>query len=135
MLSIFLCPFWPFVCLWEMSFQIFCPFFYLFAFLILSYMSYLYILEINPLSATSFDFLCYTKAISLIGCHLLIFVISIILWDRSKKLFLQSMSKSILPMFSPRSSIVSGFTFRSLIHFVFTLSMVLENVLISFFYM
>ena len=45
------------------------------------------------------------------------------------------MSKSVLPMFSSRSFIVSGLTFRYLIHFEFILYIVLESVLISFFYM
>ena len=44
------------------------------------------------------------------------------------------MSKSVLPMFSSRSFMVSSLTFRSLIHCDFILYMVLENVLISFFY-
>ena len=44
------------------------------------------------------------------------------------------MSESVLPMFSSRSFIVSGLTFRSLIHFEFIFVMVLESVLVSFFY-
>ena len=42
--------------------------------------------------------------------------------------------ESVLPMFSSRSFIVSGLTFRSLIHFEFILCMVLESVLVLFFY-
>ena len=45
------------------------------------------------------------------------------------------MSSSVLPMFSSKSFILSGLTFRSLIHLSLTLCMVLGNVLISFFYM
>ena len=41
------------------------------------------------------------------------------------------MSKSVLPMFSSRSFIVSGLTFRSLIHFEFIF---VYGVLVSFFY-
>ena len=37
----------------------------------------------------------------------------------SKKILLQFMSKSVLPMFSSKSFIVSGLTFRSLIYFEF----------------
>ena len=37
----------------------------------------------------------------------------------SKKILVRFMSKSVLPMFSFNSSIVSGVTFRSLIHFEF----------------
>ena len=44
------------------------------------------------------------------------------------------MSENVLPMFSSRSFIVSGLTFRSLIHFEFILCVVLESVLSSFFY-
>ena len=123
----------------------------LLAFLILSYMSCLYILEINPLSVTSFANIishpigclfalfiisfAVQKLLSLIRSHLFIFVfISITLGDGSKKILLQFMSKSILPKFSSRSFVVSGLTFRSLTPFEF-LYMVLENVLISFFYM
>ena len=40
---------------------------------------------------------------------------------------------SVLPMFSSRSLIVSGLTFRSLIHLSLFLCMVLESVLVSFF--
>ena len=58
------------------------------------------------------------KLLSLIRSHLFIFVfISITLGDRSKKILLRFMSESVLPMFSSRSFIVSGLTFRSLIHF------------------
>ena len=74
----------------------------LFVFLILTCMSYLYILEINPLSVASFEnivsqsvgclFILFMvsfavqKVLSLIRSHLLIFVfISITLGDRSKK--------------------------------------------------
>ena len=42
--------------------------------------------------------------------------------------------ESVLPMFSSRSFIVSGLTFRSLIHFEFIFVHVLESVLVSFFY-
>ena len=44
------------------------------------------------------------------------------------------MSLSVLPMFSSKSLIVSGITFRSLIHLSLSLCMVLRSVLI-FFYM
>ena len=46
------------------------------------------------------------------------------------------MSESVLPMFSFRGFIVSGHTFRSLIHFefFFCVCIVLESVLVSFFY-
>ena len=60
------------------------------------------------------------KLLSFIRCHLFIFVfIFITLGGGSKKILLQFMSKSVLPMFSFKSFIVSRFTFRSLIHFEF----------------
>ena len=43
------------------------------------------------------------------------------------------MSESVLPMFSSGTFIVSGLTFRSLIHFSLFLCMVLESDLVSFF--
>ena len=99
-------------------------------------MSCLYILEINPFSVASFAnifshfkgclfILCMVsfavqKLLSFVRSHLFTFVfISISLEDGSKRILLWFMSKSVLPMFSSKSLIVSGFTFRSLIHFEF----------------
>ena len=57
------------------------------------------------------------KLLSLIRSHLFIFVfISIIMEDRSKKILLQFMSESVLPLFSSKIFIVFNLTFRSLIH-------------------
>ena len=103
---------------------------------ILSCMSCLYILEINPLSLASFanifshsgSFLfvlfmvCFAvqKLLSLIRSHLFIFVfIFITLRGGSKKILLRFMSESVLSMLSSKNFIVSGFTFRSLIHLEF----------------
>ena len=44
------------------------------------------------------------------------------------------MSESVLPMFSSRSFIVSGLTFKSYTILSLFFCMVLENVLVSFFY-
>ena len=58
--------------------------------------------------------------LSLIRSHLFIFAfISFTLGYGSKKISLQFMSESVLPMFYSRSFIVAGLTFRSLIHFEF----------------
>ena len=96
--------------------------------LILNCMSCLYILKINPLlvvlfvnifshSVSSFHFvygfLFCAKALSLIRPHLFIFIF-ITLGGGS--ILLQFMSKSVLHMFSFKSFIVSGLTFRFLIH-------------------
>ena len=108
----------------------------LFACLILSCMSCLYILEIISLSITSFAnifshsvgclFILFMvsfavqKLLSLIGSHLFIFVfIFSTLGERSKKILLQFLSKTVLPVFSSRHFIVFRLTFRSLIHFEF----------------
>ena len=99
-------------------------------------MSCLYILAINPLLVASFvnifshsvGHLCVLfmisfavqKLLSLIRSHLFIFVfIFITLRVGSKKILLQFMSKSVLPIFSSKSFIVSHLTFRSLIYFEF----------------
>uniref|UniRef100_A0A8C6B176 Uncharacterized protein n=1 Tax=Monodon monoceros TaxID=40151 RepID=A0A8C6B176_MONMO len=55
------------------------------------------------------------KVLNLIKSHLFIFVfISVTLGDGSKKILL-----CVLPMFSSKSFIVSGLTFKSSIHFEF----------------
>ena len=60
------------------------------------------------------------KLLSLIGSHLFIFVfIFVTLGGGSKKILLQVMSMSVLPMFSSKSFMVSSLTFRCLIHFEF----------------
>ena len=108
----------------------------LFVFLILGCMNCLYILDINPLSVASFANIfshsegclivlfmvsfAVQKLLSFIRSHLFIFVfILITLGGVSKKILLQFMSNSVLPMFSSKNLIVSGLTFRTLIHFEF----------------
>ena len=108
----------------------------LFVLLILSCISCSYILEINPLSVVSFEnilshaegclfvlfmaFFTVQKLLSLIKAHLFIFVfISVTLGGRLRKILLWFMSKSVLPMFSFKSFIVSHLTFKSLIHLEF----------------
>ena len=51
------------------------------------------------------------KLLSLIRSHLFVFV-SVSLGGRSKNRMLHFMSKSVLPVFSSKSFIVSGLTFR-----------------------
>ena len=115
-------------------------------------MSYLYILEINALSVALFAnifshsegcvFILFMvsfavqKLLSLIRSHLFIFVfISISLGGGSEKILLRFMSRSVLPMFSSKSFIVSSLPFRSLIHSELFFCVVLGSVLTSFFYM
>ena len=65
-----------------------------------------------------FIFFAMQKLLSLSRSHLFIFAfISIILGDGSKKMLLWFMSEGVLPMCSSRYFILSGRTFRSLIHF------------------
>ena len=88
----------------------------LFGFLILSFMSCLYILEINPLSVVSFAnifshseghlfvlfMVSFTvqKLLSFIKSHLFIFVfISVTLGGGTKKILLWFMSRSVFPVF------------------------------------
>ena len=60
------------------------------------------------------------KLLSFIRSHLFIFVfIFITLGGGSKKILLRFMSESVLPVFSSKSFMVSGLTFRSLIDFEF----------------
>ena len=60
------------------------------------------------------------KFLSIIrSCSLIFAFICITLGDRSKKIPLWFTSKSILPMFSSRSSILSSLPFKSLIHVEF----------------
>ena len=120
-----------------------------FVFLILSCMSSLYILEINPLSVASFAIIssyskgclfilfivsfAVEKLLSLIRSHLFVFVfISITLGGGSKRSLLQFMSNSVLPMFSSKSFIVPDLIFRSLIHFEFIFVYGVRRCLVSF---
>ena len=137
MLSIFSCAFWPSMCLlWRNVYLALQFFIGLFVFLILSCMTYLYILEIKPFSVTSFAnifshsvsclFILFTvffavqKPLSWIGSHLLIFAfISFVSGDWPKKTSVQFMSESILSLFSSRSFMVSCLIFKSLSHFEF----------------
>ena len=108
----------------------------LFIFLVLSFMSCLYILEKNFLSVVSFAIILshfesclfpllivsfvVQKLLSLIISHLFIFAfISNILEGGSQRILLWFMSESVFPMFSSRNFVVSGLTFRSLIHWVY----------------
>ena len=108
----------------------------LFVFLLLSCVSYLYILEIKPLLVALFAsifsqfvgclFILFMvsfavqKLISLIRSHVFIFpFIYIALGDWPKKILVQFMLENVLPMFSSRSFMVSCLIFKSLSHFEF----------------
>ena len=104
----------------------------LLVFLVLSCMSCLYILEINSLSVASFAIIfshsegcLFTLHIvsllckSLIRSYLFIFAYIPLLWGMGHRGSCCNLCQSVLPIFSPRSFIVSSLTFRSLIHFEF----------------
>ena len=110
--------------------------YFLFGSFIFLVLSCLYIFEINVLSVILFTIIfshsenclftllivsfIVQKLLSLIRSHLFIFVfISITLRDGSQRILLWFMSESVLPMFSSKCFIVSGLTFRDLIHFEF----------------
>ena len=60
------------------------------------------------------------KLVSLIGSHWFLFaLISVVLGDLPKKTFARLMSKSVLPMFSSGSLMVSYLIFQSFSHFEF----------------
>ena len=138
MLSILSCVCWQSISPLENVYLGLPPIFGLgcFFFLILSCISCLYILEINPLSIASFANIfshsegCLSvlfmvsfpvqKLLSFIRSHLFIFVfISISVGDGSKKdlamIYVIECSSNVFS----KSFIVSGLTFRSLIHFEF----------------
>ena len=76
-----------------------------------------------PFSRLSFgfvdDFLCCAKGCKFNKVLFVFAFISFTLEEVSKKILLQSMSKSVLPMFSSGSFIVSSLIFRSLTYFEF----------------
>ena len=102
----------------------------------LNYISTLYILEINLFLVASFaDIFFHSEGcppilfmvsfavqelLSLLRSHLFTFVfVFITLGGGLKKVLLQLISESVLPTFYSKNFIVSGLTFRSLIHFEF----------------
>ena len=129
-MSIFSCVHWPSVSLlWRnvclgllLIFWLGC----LFVYFILSCVSCLYILEINPLSVTSFAVIfshsevclfilfmvsfAVQKLLNLTRSHLFIFVLIFITpGSGPKKILLWFVSRNVLPMFSSKNYIVSGF--------------------------
>ena len=156
MLTIFSCAFWPSVCfLWRMSVLIFCPFFWLGCLLIyfwywtawtvciflrvIPYQS-LHLQIFHPILQVVFVLFCFVlfcfccvKVFKLnwdpFVCVLFIFIAL----GGGLKSLLQFMSERVLPMFSSKSFLVSGLTFRSVIYLSLLLFMVLGSVLILFF--
>ena len=114
-----------------------------FVFLILIYMSCLYILEINPLSvAIVFSHskgcllilfivsFAVEKLLCLIRSHLFIFdFIFSVLGGGSKRILLWFMSQNVVSMFSSKGFIASDLTFKTVIHseFIFAHSIFLSQ--------
>ena len=104
-------------CLFRSSMYFFIGFIFL-----MSYMSCLYILELNPLLVASFanifshsecylrfvyGLLCYAKVFKVSWVPFIFVFIFITLGRGSKKILLRFMSKNVLPMFSSQGFIVS----------------------------
>ena len=139
MLSSFSCASWPSVCLlWRSVYLGLLPIFGLGCFFIVvvelhelfiyfgnkSFVHWFICKYFLPFWGLSFCLVygsfAVQKLLSFIRSHFFIFVfISITPGGRSKNILLWFMSKSVLPMFSSKSLIVSGYTFSSLIHFEF----------------
>ena len=143
MLSIFSCVCWPSVCLfWRNvclchppTFWLGCLFFWdwasraacIFWRLIFCQLFHLQLLSpiLRVVFSSFIDSFAVQKLLSSITCICLFFVfISITLGSGSKRILLWFMSKSVLPMFSSKSCIVSVLTFRSLTYseFIFVSS-------------
>ena len=141
---------WPIGHLYEFLenclFRSFAHFSITFFFFMLTCMSYLYMLDINSFLVITFANIfslsvgclfvvlmvsfAVRKLSSLIEFHLFIVpFIFFALGNRSKRILLQFLSKSVLPRFSSRTFMVSSLTFRSLILLGFILYMVLDNIL------
>ena len=121
----------------EVSVQILCPFLIgLFVFLEWSHVSFLYILEIKPVSEVSlanmfshtfgslFILMLFSLAMqklsTLMKSHLLVrFFMSLALGDMSVRMLLCVLSEIFLPVFSPRTFMVSQLIFKSFIHLKF----------------
>ena len=139
MLSIFSCAYWPSVCfLWRNVCLVFLPIFLLgcLFLLLLTCMSHLHILEINPLSVALFAnifshpigclFILFMVSFavqqlgSFIRSHFCIYTfISIALGDWPKETLIKFMSYNVLHMFSSRNFMVPCLMFKSLSHFQF----------------
>ena len=115
----------------EMSILVFCPLFdWVDCFSDIELHELLIYSEINPLSVASFAIMSshsegciftlfivsfvVQKPLNFITCHFFIFLfISIILGGESERIFLQFMTKSVLPIFFSKSFLLSGLIFVS----------------------
>ena len=110
------------------------PFFNWFVCLLISFISCLYMQDINPLLVISFantfsHSVGYLFILSMVSYAVqklkfnqvpfAYFCFCFLCLRKRFQILLQFMSKTVLPMSSSRSFIVSGLTFRSLIHFEF----------------
>ena len=130
---LFLCLGLLYVLYGKMSVSTLCLFFNQFFFFTLTCMNYLFLILTTILFVNVFAHSVGWKIILVavqtffsLMSHLFIFAfVSFVFSDRSNKILLKVMSKGI--MFSSRSFIVSGFTFKSWIHFKFIFVYVVRN--------
>jgi len=115
-----------------MSTQALCSFFSQICFLLVSCISSLYILYVNPLSSIRFEIfppspigyifpllfplLCRSRIVRYSPICLLLLLLLVLLMSYPRKLLPRPMSRSIFSMLSYRSFTVSDLTFTSLIH-------------------
>ena len=136
MLSNFSCVYWPSVCLlWKniclgllhifwlgYIFFWYWPIWVAYTFWRSALCQFLCLQLFSPILRVAFQlvysFLCCAKAFKFYLLFIFCFI-SINLGGGSERILLWFMSRSLLPMFSSKSFIVSGLTFKSLIHFEF----------------
>ena len=115
------------------SIQVLCPFFNCYYILLLSCTNSLYILDINPLSDTRFaniffqsvgclfilmiSFVCRSFLVWRCPACLILLLLSLLLESDAKTTSPRPMSRSLLPMVSSWTFMVSGLMFKALIHF------------------
>ena len=152
-MSIFSCVYWPSLCLlWRNVFigllpliWLGCLFFWYWAiwatyiFWRLTLYQLLHLQLFFPFWGLSLhlvnSFLCCAKAFRFFRSHLFVLVfISINLIGGSERILLLFRSECVQPMFSSKSFIVSGLTFKFVIHFEFIFVYGVRSVQISFFY-
>ena len=134
MLRIFSCVCWSSICLiWKNVFSGPCPLFNL-VFYFSLWCLVLWVLcifwKVTPYQIYHMQICCIfillivfftvKKRFGLINSYLFIFAFISLAWgDMSRKILLRAMWKSVLPMFSSRSFMAWGLTFKPLVHFEF----------------
>ena len=134
MLSIFSYVYWPSVCLLWRNVYLDLPFFDWVVFLILSNMSYWYILDINSLSVESFANI-FSYSVACLFVLWFPFLVQELLFDQVPSVYfcfyfyyfrrwiqkdiVASLCQKVFCLFSSKEFILSGLTCKSFIHFEF----------------